>query len=54
MKNKVVDFIARCLECKKAMAKNKHPYIVLQPFPITEWKGEVVIMDFIIKFPRTN
>jgi hypothetical protein len=26
----------------------------LQPFPILEWKWEVVTMDFITKLPRTN
>jgi hypothetical protein len=27
---------------------------LLQPFPILEWKWEVVTMDFITKFPRTR
>jgi hypothetical protein len=25
----------------------------LQPFPILEWKWEVVIVDFIANFPKT-
>jgi hypothetical protein len=27
---------------------------LLQPFPIPEWKWEVVTMDFITGFPRTG
>jgi hypothetical protein len=27
---------------------------LLQPFPIPEWKWEVVTMDFIKVLPRTN
>jgi hypothetical protein len=27
---------------------------LLQPFPILEWKWEVVTIDFITKFPRTT
>jgi hypothetical protein len=53
MKKEVVDFIARCLECQKVKAEHKHPTSLLQPFPIPEWKWEVVTMDFITKLPRT-
>jgi hypothetical protein len=53
MKNEVDDFIARCLECQKFKAKNKHPIGLLHPLPILEWKWKVVTMDFITKLPRT-
>jgi hypothetical protein len=53
MKKEVVDFIARCLECQKVKDEQKHPIGLLQPFPIPEWKWEVVTMDFITKIPRT-
>jgi hypothetical protein len=53
MKKEVVDFIARCLECQKVKVEHRHPTGLLQPFPIPEWKWEVVTMDFITKFPRT-
>jgi hypothetical protein len=53
MKKEVVDFIARCLECQKVKVEHRHPTGLLQPFPIPEWKWEVVTMDFITKLPRT-
>jgi hypothetical protein len=53
MKKEVVDFIVRCLECQKVKVEHRHPTGLLQPFPIPEWKWEVVTMDFITKFPRT-
>jgi hypothetical protein len=53
MKKEVVDFIARCLECQKVKTKHKHSIGLTQPFPIPEWKWEVVTMYFITKFPRT-
>jgi hypothetical protein len=52
MKNKVVDFIARCLECQKVKVENKHPIGFLHHFPITEWKWDVVTMDFITNLHR--
>jgi hypothetical protein len=53
MKKEVSYFIVRCLECQKVKAEHKHLASLLQPFPIPEWKWEVVTMDFITKFPRT-
>jgi hypothetical protein len=41
------------LECQKVKAEHKHPTGLLLPFPILEWKWEVVTMDFITKLPRT-
>jgi hypothetical protein len=54
MKKEVADFIARCLECQRVKAEHRHPDGLIQPFPILEWKWEVVTMDFITKIPRTN
>jgi hypothetical protein len=54
MKKEVVDFIVRCLECQKFKDEHRHPASLLQPFPIPEWKWEVITMDFITKFPRTS
>jgi hypothetical protein len=54
MKKKVIDFIARCLECQIAKAEYRHPTSLLQPLPIPEWKWEVVTMDFITKLPKTH
>jgi hypothetical protein len=37
----------------KSKDKHRHPTGFLQPFPIPEWKWEVVSVDFITKLPRT-
>jgi hypothetical protein len=42
------------LECQKVKVENRHPIGLLHPFPIPEWKWEVVTMDFITKLPRIN
>jgi hypothetical protein len=42
------------LACQKVKVEHKHPSGFLQPFPIPEWKWEVVKMEFITKLPRNN
>ena len=42
------------MEFQKVKEEHRHPTGLLQPFPIPEWKWEVVTMDFIIGFPRTS
>jgi hypothetical protein len=54
MKKEIVEYIARCMECQKVKAEHRHPTGLLQPLPIPEWKWEVVTMDFITGFPRTD
>jgi hypothetical protein len=54
MKNDVVDYIARCMECQKVKAEHRHPAGLLQLLPIPEKKWEVITMNFIIGLPRTN
>jgi hypothetical protein len=51
MKKDVTDYLARCMECQKVKAEHRHPAGLLHPFPILEWKWEVVTIDFITKFP---
>jgi len=53
MKYKVATFIARCLEIQKVKGEHKQPTVLLQHFPVHEWKWEFVTMDFITKLPRT-
>jgi hypothetical protein len=54
MKREIVEYISRCMECQKVKTEHMHPTRLLQPLPIPEWKWEVVIMDFIMGFPRTE
>ena len=50
MKKDIFEYMAKCMECKKVTAENNHLAILLQPFPISEWKREVVTIDSITKF----
>jgi hypothetical protein len=52
MKKEVANYIAQCLECQKVKVDHKYLEGMLQPFPITVWKWEVVTIDFITKMTR--
>ena len=39
---------------QQVKAKHQHPAGLLQPFPIPEWKWEVISLDFIIGLPLTQ
>jgi hypothetical protein len=52
MKKEVANYIVTCLEFQKLKIKHRHPTCFLHPFPIPEWKWELVIVDFITKLPR--
>jgi hypothetical protein len=54
MKKELAYFIAQCLECQKVKFEHRYPTGLLYPFPIPEWKWEVVTMDFITKLLRTT
>jgi len=54
MKTKVVEYISRCLECQQVKAEHCHPTGLLRPIPITEWKWEVISMEFITGLPTTK
>jgi hypothetical protein len=54
MKKAIVVYIAKCLECQKVKVEHRHLDGFLQPFPIPEWKWEVVTMDFITKILITS
>ena len=51
MKKDMVDYISRCMKCQQVKVEPKHPIGLLQPFPVPEWKWEVISMDFITGFP---
>jgi hypothetical protein len=54
MKKEITEYIARCMECQKVKAENRHLAELLQPLTISEWKWEIMTMDFITGLPRTN
>ena len=49
----IVEYISNCMKCKQVNVEHQHPTILLQPFPVPEWKWEVISMDFITGFPTT-
>jgi hypothetical protein len=52
MKKEVDDYISIYLEFQKVKLEHRNLVALLQPFPIVEWKWEVVTIDFITKLPR--
>jgi hypothetical protein len=54
MKEDIVNYVARCLECHHVKAEHRHPAGLLQPHAIPESKWEVISMDFIIGLPLTT
>ena len=45
-------FIAKCKEFQPVKVEHQHPLGFLHPFPILEWKWEVMSMDFITGLPK--
>ena len=53
MKNDIAKYISKCMKCQQVKVEHQHPAGLLQPFPIPEWKWEVISIEFIIGFPMT-
>jgi hypothetical protein len=53
MKNDIVDYISRCMECQRVKDKHRDRMCFLHSLPIPGKKWEVVTIDFITKSPRT-
>ena len=45
-------FIVKCQEFQLVKAEHQHPLGFLHPFPIPEWKWEVISIDFITGLPK--
>ncbi|KAK8655771.1 hypothetical protein V6N13_108337 [Hibiscus sabdariffa] len=53
MKKDISDYISRCLTCQQVKAEHQHPYGLLQPIRIPEWKWDRITMDFVTGLPLT-
>ena len=53
MKNDIAKYISKCMKCQQVKVEHQHPTGLLQPFPVLEWKWEVISMDFITGLPMT-
>ena len=47
MKRDIAEYISRCMKCQQVKVEHQHPAGLLQPFPVLEWKWEIISMDFI-------
>ena len=54
MKNEVVEFLARCIECQQVKAEHQHLAGLLQPLPIPNWKWEVISLDIVTSLPKNQ
>jgi len=54
LKVDIAMFIAKCQECQLVKAEHQHPSGFLQPFPIPEWKWEVISMYFITRLSKSK
>ena len=53
MKKDMDEYISRFMKCQQVKVEHQHLAGLLQPFPVPEWKWEVISMDFITGFPMT-
>jgi hypothetical protein len=53
MKEDIVNYIARCLECQQVRDEHRHPAGLLQLHAIPKSEWEVISMDFIVGLPLT-
>jgi hypothetical protein len=51
MKEDIVGYMTRCLECQQVKDEHRHPTGLLQPHFLPESKWEVNLMEFIVGFP---
>jgi hypothetical protein len=51
MKEDIVNYVARCLECQQVKAEHRHPVGFIQPPAILESKWEVISMAYIVGLP---
>ena len=54
LKAEIAMFIAKCQECHLVKAEHPHPLGLLHPFPILEWKWEIISMDFFTGLPKSK
>jgi hypothetical protein len=48
MKEDIVNYVARCIECQQVKVEHRHMIVLLQPHVILESKWEFISMDFIL------
>ena len=51
MKREIAEFVAKCLVCQQVKAEHQKPTGLLQSLPISEWKWEYIMMEFVTGLP---
>lgn len=51
MKNDIVKYVAKCLECQRVKAEHIHPPGLLQLHDVPQHKWQVISMDFVQGLP---
>jgi len=54
MKSEKTDYLSKCLDVQHVKVEHQHPVGLLQPLPILKWKWEIILMDFITGFCKTQ
>jgi hypothetical protein len=54
MKNETTEYLSKCFDCQHVKVEHQHLAGLLQPLPIREWKWEIISMEFITGFPKTQ
>ena len=54
LKEKLCDYLSKSLECQQVEVEHQHPTRLLQPLQIPELKWDVISLDFITGFPKTQ
>ena len=54
MKSETTEYLSNCLDCQQVKVEHHHPTSLLQPLPIPEWKWDIILLDFITGFPKTQ
>ncbi|KAH0745920.1 hypothetical protein KY285_007577 [Solanum tuberosum] len=53
MKKDIAEFVVKCQNCQQVKYEHQRPAGLLQRMPISEWKWERIVMDFVVGFPKT-
>ncbi|WMV49732.1 hypothetical protein MTR67_043117 [Solanum verrucosum] len=54
MKRCSANFVAKCPNCQRVKVEHQRPYGVAQNISLSEWKWEMINMDFITRLPRSR
>jgi hypothetical protein len=52
MKREIAKYVSKCRVCQQVKVEHQRPAWPLQLLKIPEWKLEMIIMDFVLGFPK--